>query len=469
MIYTNGGDDSIWTKPKGVEGSRFVGSASEYVGIVVHLTQKMVVENTTWYQFSIDGKEIGWVESKLFDNGLTEVASLRYPFDKIVGQDTNDGIWSSPYGVSGGSKYVASSNVYSFDTITITAQAKINGQKWYAFRVDGKHIGWIHDKAFDNGSVNHHGFALSAKLGNSDRHAIWTKPYGLAYSKYVAPISQYAYEKLDVINTVSIQGTKWGQIKNEKGIIGWIDLKNATKENAYNEPIGTGVASVKGNLNTSHGIWTKPYGEEDAKWVAPISDYNYKPVKILQKVKIWPTTWCKIQIGDRVLGWVDSQTLSDQSVYEKDMYVVVGNGNGHAIWSTPYGLEGARNLGNVSNYANNLAHVDKSMKIDRTEWYHVNIDGRDIGWFDSRSISTYSFERNGVYHVATNDTSHGVWSKPYGVKNAAWIDSAVAYKNKKLVLKMYIHLGDTYWYAFDNGHGGVFWIDKDVVRIGEAK
>ena len=109
------------------------------------------------------------------------------------------------------------------------------------------------------------------------------------------------------------------------------------------------------------------------------------------------------------------------------------------------------------------------MKIDRTEWYHVNIDGRDIGWFDSRSISTYSFERNGVYHVATNDTSHGVWSKPYGVKNAAWIDSAVAYKNKKLVLKMYIHLGDTYWYAFDNGHGGVFWIDKDVVRIGEAK
>ncbi|MFI8708206.1 GW dipeptide domain-containing protein [Bacillus sp. NPDC077411] len=36
-----------------------MGPANAYTGIIVHLSQKMVVENTTWYQFTVDGKEIG--------------------------------------------------------------------------------------------------------------------------------------------------------------------------------------------------------------------------------------------------------------------------------------------------------------------------------------------------------------------------------------------------------------------------
>jgi len=73
------------------------------------------------------------------------------------------------------------------------------------------------------------------------------------------------------------------------------------------------------------------------------------------------------------------------------------------------------------------------------------------------------------YHVTTNDTSHGVWSKPYGVKNASWVDSAVAYKNKKLELKMDMTIGHTNWFAFDDGHGGVFWMDSVAVRGGESE
>lgn len=464
------GENGIWTNPKGIEGSQYIGPANQYIGKIVHISKKMIVGDTIWYLFRIDGKDIGWVESKFFDDNLTEVQYLPpSPYVNIIGQDTNDGIWSLPYGVRGAA-YVASSNVYSFDIITITAKAKINGQQWYAFRVGEKQIGWIHDKAIDNDSLT---FSLDKTtiLGSSDRHAIWTKPYGLAYSKYVAPVSQYAYEELRVVHTVSVQGTKWGQIQKDGRVIGWIDLKNATKDDAILKPIGTGVASVKGNLNTSHGIWTKPYGEEDAKWVASVRDFGNQSVKILQKVKIWAKSvgyieWCKIQIGDHVLGWVDSQTLLDQSIYEQDMYVVIGNGNGHSVWSTPYGLEGARNLGNVSDYANNFAYVDKSMEIDNTTWYHMNIDGREVGWFDSRSISAESFQRpkDVTYRVKTNDTSHGVWSKPYGVNGAAWIDSAVAYKNKSLKIIKGIHIGKTEWYAFDNGNGGVFWVDKELLR-----
>ncbi|ENQ3105888.1 SH3-like domain-containing protein [Bacillus cereus] len=154
-------------------------------------------------------------------------------------------------------------------------------------------------------------------------------------------------------------------------MLGWIDLKNGINKHTFSESIGTGVAIMKGNVNGSHGIWTKPYGEEDAKWVAPVSDFSNKSVKVLQKVTIFSasgvgTTWCKIQDGKRVLGWVDAKTLLDRSIYKQDRYAVIGNGNGHAIWSTPYGLEGARNLGNVSDYANNFAHIDKNMKVADT-------------------------------------------------------------------------------------------------------
>lgn len=460
--------NGIWTKPIGVEGSQFVGNANEFIGQIAHISKKMVVDNTTWYKFEIKGKEVGWVKSILFDDKLTDVTSL-HPFTQIVGQDTNDGIWSVPYGARGAS-YIASSNVYSFDTITITAKAKINGQQWYAFRVDEKQIGWIHEKAFDNGAVTSAYIFSTVILGNSDRHAIWTKPYGLANSKYVAPISQYAYEELRLIHQVSVQGTKWGQIQKDGRVLGWIDLDNANakKNGTYLEPIGTGVASVKGNGTAGHGIWTKPYGEEDAKWVASVSDFSNHSVNILQKVSIYRSggsaTWCKIQDGNRVLGWVDAKTLLDRSIYKQDRYAVIGSGKDHLIWSTPYGLEGARNLGNLSDYANYFAYVDKSMKIDNTTWYHINIDGRDMGWIDKRSTSNESYARDTVYRVTTNDTSHGVWSKPYGIKNATWIDSAVAYKNKKLQIKQCITVGNTEWYGFDDERGGLYWIDGDFVK-----
>ncbi|SFJ95822.1 MULTISPECIES: GW domain-containing glycosaminoglycan-binding protein [unclassified Bacillus (in: firmicutes)] len=470
ILINTDGENGIWTNPKDLEGSHYVGPANEYAGMVVHLSQKMVVENTTWYQFCVGGKEIGWVESKLFDNGLTEVQSRRFPNDAIndaiVGQDTNDGVWSLPYGVSG-AKYIASSNVYSFDTIRITAQAKMNGQMWYAFSVDGKHIGWIHDKALSNKNIgNDHYYII---IGSSNSHGIWTKPYGLACSKYVAPTSQYAYEMVKLVKTVAYKGTQWGQIKNEKGIIGWIDLTKATAS-VVPCGIGSGVGSVRGNLPSSHGIWTLPYGDKNAKWVGSVSDYSFQPVKIVQKVSTGNVGWCKIQVGDRVLGWVDAQTLVDRSIFEEDKTVMAENVNDHAIWSIPYGLEGAKNVGNVSDYANSIMHVDKYTYVDNTRWYHVSVDGRDIGWLDSKAISGafYILQRSGVYHVSTNDTSHGVWSRPYGMKNASWIGSAVEYKNKNLELKMSLRLRYTTWFAFDNGHGGVFWIDSDVVSEGKV-
>ncbi|MFI8708204.1 GW domain-containing glycosaminoglycan-binding protein [Bacillus sp. NPDC077411] len=159
----------------------------------------------------------------------------------------------------------------------------------------------------------------------------------------------------------------------------------------------------------------------------------------------------------------------DRSIYEEDTFAVIPQiEKGHAIWSIPYGIEGARNLGNASDYANNFAHVDKRMRVDRTLWCHINIDGHDIGWVDFQAIPNQAAEQSGEYHVTTNDTSHSVWSKPYGVKNASWIDSAVAYKNKKLESKMSIYMGKTRWLAFDNGRGGVFWLDSDVVSEGKV-
>lgn len=454
--------NGIWSVPYGLQGANYIDSTNKYAGKSVQLIQKMIVNNATWYQFSIDGKTIGWLDSKVLSK-LSNIQEINQ--DSIMGATYNNGIWSVPYGVKG-ANYVGTSDKYAYDNIKLTEKAMFGDTTWYKFSVDGKVIGWVDSKALDKDGVKPVNFSVT--IGTTNGNGIWSKPYGVMGAQYFGSTNDYAYQTLQVIKTVKKGVTNWYQVKNDKGVVGWIDGDKAVTD-LENLPVENSSVLIGGSAKPSDGVWSVPYGEYGANWIASVSDYSFKQVKVIQKVKKNNVVWSKIKLGDKELGWVDSRTLSNLVINDENKTVLLGDTYGHAVWTLPYGEENAKYVGSANNYVNKTIKVVGSITREQTVWYHFMVDGKEVGWIDSKAVSNASniVEMNETYHVENNQ-GHAVWTRPYGMQNASYVGSASDFTNKNLDVKLSVNYNGVTWYGFKNSKGNLNWIDSRAVVQGST-
>lgn len=458
--YSNG--NGIWSKPYGLDGAYYIGDANRFAGKEVRLTQKMTVNNVVWYHFNVNGQEGGWVDGKVLSK-LTNFQELKE--DTIMGATRDNGIWTVPYGVNG-AEYKGSSDNYAYTNIKLLMKANFGSTTWYKFSSNGKVVGWVDGKALDKGNIKPANFKVT--LGDATWHSMWSKPYGVANCEFLGSTHDYAYQTVQVMNTVKVENTNWYQVKTNNGIVGWIDGEKATTDMEI-LPVENSVAMVSTSINSSDGVWTVPYGEPGANWLSSVSDYSFKQVTIIQRAKKNGVIWSKIKLGDRVLGWVDSRTLSDSIIHAENKTVMIGDTNGHDIWTLPYGQNNAKYVAPVSTYMNKPIRVTGSVAIGQTTWYLINVDGRELGWVDFKAISNATDIRtmNKVYHVS-NAQSHGVLTRPWGMQNASWIGSAVDYKNMNLNVEMSLNYNGVTWYGFKNQKNQMSWVDSRAMDEGNV-
>ncbi|EAG9606778.1 GW domain-containing glycosaminoglycan-binding protein, partial [Listeria monocytogenes] len=56
--------NSVWTKPNKIEGAQKISALSTYSGKNMRILREAKTSSgTIWYQFSVGGKTIGWVET----------------------------------------------------------------------------------------------------------------------------------------------------------------------------------------------------------------------------------------------------------------------------------------------------------------------------------------------------------------------------------------------------------------------
>ena len=453
--------DGIWSLPYGMQGANYIDSTNKYAGKEVQLIQKMIVNNVTWYQFSVDGKTVGWLDGKVLSK-LTNIQKINQ--DAIMGGTYNNGIWSLPYGVNG-ADYLGISDKYAYDNIKLLVKANNGNTIWYKFSVHGQVIGWIDEKALEKGEVKPVNFKVT--IGNTSGNGIWSKPYGVNTAEYLGSTNSYTYQEVQVVKTVKRGTTNWYQIKNDKGVIGWIDGDKSVT-NIENLPVENSTVLIGGSAKPSDGVWSVPYGEYGANWIAPVSDYSFKQVKVIQNVKKDNVIWSKIQFGDKVLGWVDSRTLLNLAINEENKTVLLGDTNGHSVWSLPYGEKNAKYVGSANDYANKPIKVIGSLKIEDTTWYHFTVNGKEVGWIDSKAVSNASniIEMNETYHVGNNQ-GHSVWTRPYGMQNASYVGSASDFANKNLNVVLSVNFNGVTWFGFKNSKGSLNWIDSKAVVKGD--
>ncbi|SFI08598.1 SH3-like domain-containing protein [Bacillus sp. 71mf] len=321
IVSTSG--NGVWSVPYGLNGASYIASANNYVGKDVKLIQKLTLGNVTWYQFSVNNQVIGWLDGRVLSS-LTNIQVINQA--AVMGATNDNGIWSMPYGLPG-ANYLGSTNQYALRDLQLIQSTTYQGVQWYKFSVNGQAIGWISSYALDNTGITKPA-NFSVTIGSTNGNGIWTVPYGLAGAKYVQSTNDYAYQTLQVVKTATIGNVTWYQVAKNGNILGWLDggkaltdLTNIKDENR--------AAVIKPSTN-GDGIWTVPYGEYGAKFVAPTNDYKFQMVQVVQSATIGSTTWNKIKQGDRILGWVDANILSSQLAYTQ----LDQNGEVHYNWGS---------------------------------------------------------------------------------------------------------------------------------------
>lgn len=452
--------DGIWSIPYGLDGAAYIGSTNNYVGKDMKLVQKMSLNGVQWYQFSVNGTIIGWLDSRVL-SGLTDIKTINQ--NAVMGVTGTNGIWSMPYGVDG-ADYVDATDAYAYGDLVLTKSAMNGSVQWYQFSLGGRVMGWIDSRALDN-TGNAKVVSFSVTIGSTYNNGIWSTPYGINEAKYVGSTNDYAFENVQVVKTLQRGNVSWYQIQKDGRLIGWIDgnsslsdIGNVKEENH---------AAVMGASTKGDGIWSVPYGEYGATFLGLTDEYSYQPITVIRSITKGTTLWNKIKLGDQVMGWIDASVYSNvTNVSNENRLALLGDTNGNAVWTAPYGENGANYVGSANNYVNYPIQIIRSLDKNGVHWYYFKINNQTIGWIDSRAISNATSVQSidNIGHVS-NANNNAVWTVPYGLQNAHYIGSASDFTYKNLHLTTVINLNGVTWYQFEyNGRTG--WIDSRAISIG---
>ncbi|WP_416827954.1 GW domain-containing glycosaminoglycan-binding protein [Ectobacillus polymachus] len=454
-------DNGVWSIPYGLDGASYIGSTNDYVGKDIKLIQKMSLNGVQWYQFSIDGTVIGWIDSSVLSE-LTNIQEINQ--NAVMGVTGTNGIWTMPYGLDGAG-YIDSTDAYAYEDIVLVKSAMKDSVQWYEFSLGGQVMGWIDSRALDStGDANDVNFSVT--IGSTYNNGIWSTPYGINGAEYVGSTNDYAFENVQVVKTVQRGNVLWYQIQKDGRLLGWIDsgtsLSDLGNVKDENHPAVIG-ASTRGD-----GIWSVPYGEYGATFLGYTDEYSYQPITVIQSITKGTTLWNKIKLGDQVMGWVDASVFSNgvTNISNENKWVLLGDTDGNGIWTVPYGENGANYVGSASNYAGRPIQLVRSLDKDGVHWYYFAVDNQTIGWIDSRVISNATNVQiiDNIGHVS-NPNNHAVWSVPYGLQHASYVGSASDFAYKNLHLTSQIDLNGVTWYRFEyNGSTG--WIDSRAISIG---
>ncbi|MGJ8729831.1 GW domain-containing glycosaminoglycan-binding protein [Listeria aquatica] len=140
---------AVWSKPYEVVGTTRVNAASVYQNNQVQLLKKAVTDRGTYYQFSVGGKTIGWLDQRAFDIYDNVEYNKSVQLTGTVTNVVGNAAWTEPY-KSLGTKLINQATAYQNKQVSIIREAKTTRSTYYQFQIDGKTIGWLDKRVFTN-------------------------------------------------------------------------------------------------------------------------------------------------------------------------------------------------------------------------------------------------------------------------------------------------------------------------------
>lgn len=308
---TNPTGNGIWTKAYKLEGTTSVAQATKYANKDVKISQQIETQHGIYYNISIEGKAIGWLDKKAITLYDKAEYNKTIALAAVVRNVKGNAIWTQPYRISG-TKLIGPAETYLNKEVEIIREAKTPRGNYYQFKSSGKVIGWLDAKAFEiydninyNKAVN-----LDAVVENVTGNTIWTAPYKSKGVKLVTSAKTYKGKSAKITREAQTSRGTYYEFSVNGKVIGWLDKKafDVYDSIEYNKLINkTGLLSnAPGN-----GIWTEPYRVIGTKNVGQATAYANKTVQLVREAKTTRATYYQISLNGKIIGWVDKRAFTN--------------------------------------------------------------------------------------------------------------------------------------------------------------
>ncbi|OAK67683.1 CDP-glycerol:glycerophosphate glycerophosphotransferase [Lederbergia galactosidilytica] len=334
--------------------------------------------------------------------------------------------------------------------VSISRKATDQTQVYYKCHLEHQFIGWvtadsiewIEDKVLQEKEVNQIGKVIRPK-GNQ----IWTKPYRVTGCEKVSGSADYRGLLVEIDREAKTQHGTYSRIAVKGTIIGWIDqralhvyvpctlkegqstiekaqvlakrnvllarneqknreilrnLSNRTlREARIVKPVFAYIARPE-----KHLIWTHAYPHWKAEAIGPAKWLEGEVVTIHAVMETRAGHFYLFSKDEKKIGWLDVHVfekitrptkIRERKVSQLAKLTLDGK---RAIWSKPYGLEGATKIVDFQKYNGKMVEVDQEVITQKGRSAHILVDGQEVGWVNRKALKVkeeFGFEVDGRY------------------------------------------------------------------------
>ncbi|EOF7713464.1 GW domain-containing glycosaminoglycan-binding protein, partial [Listeria innocua] len=146
---------------------------------------------------------------------------------------------------------------------------------------------------------------------------------------------------------------------------------------------------------TGEAYYKVPVADSAVKW-GTLATYKNEKLTVDSQATVEGQLWYRVRTSTTFIGWTKAENLTatspfDTIEYDKGVtaYARVKTAPGNAVWTKPYKTEGANLVNQLSVYQGKNMRILREAKTPITTWYQFSIDGKTIGWVDTRALDTF--------------------------------------------------------------------------------
>ena len=278
----SGTNFSIDSLPWGEAGYMYLDSSANYYGKEVVVTRK--TSNGAYAYISLDGKPLGWIDSRGLQNFSTVAINYNLPIKNGIYS-----IDSLPWGEPGYTK-IADAAAY-FGKLATVLRESTNGA-YAEIAIDGHRIGWIDKRAFSNA----HQVSYYAGVSGQN-YSIDSLPWGTAGYQYLNSTNNYLGSLVKVV-AESIDGN-YKLIQLDGQNLGWVDYRALAVLNTKAVNYAATIRSV------GYSIDSLPWGTSGFTMLGLTSSYLNITVQVIQESA--DGHYALVMLNGKTLGWVDKR------------------------------------------------------------------------------------------------------------------------------------------------------------------
>jgi flagellum-specific peptidoglycan hydrolase FlgJ len=285
VYYTavvSGTNFSIDSQPWGEAGYVYLDSSSNYYGKEVLVKRKTA--NGAYAYITLDGKPLGWIDSKGLQNFSTVAANYSLPI-----MNGNYSIDSLPWGEPGFVK-IADAAAY-FGKLATVLRESANGA-YAEIAIDGQRVGWIDKRAFSNARQVSYYAGISGQ-----NYSIDSLPWGTTGYQQLDSTNNYLGSLVKVVAESTDGNYKLIQLNGQN--LGWVDYRALAALNTKTVNYAATIRSV------GFSIDSLPWGTSGFTMLGLTSSYLNETVQVIQESA--DGYYALVTLNGKTLGWVDKR------------------------------------------------------------------------------------------------------------------------------------------------------------------